>query len=485
MSVLTARVPRPLPASAVLSWLAVVGAVLLGPLVLHNPWVVAAAVLATALATAVFVHPPLAGYVVILTPLFAGLGRGTALPLIRPGEAVTLVVAAALLARVLLALASGDPPPTSPRRADASVVLLVVAGSVLPVVFLVARGRSVSQDDVLYAFQILKFAVVYLIVRLSIRTDEQVGRCLRLTMLVAAVVAVIGILQALDLFGVRQALLVHYPPTDDALLESSRASSTLAHPFAMADLMVFSLAVAGAWLVRWGGRRWLAAAAALFAVGALSSGEFSGALALVVAVTALGVLTRRLGRAMLALLPVAVLAGVLLQPIIDDRLQGFSSPRGLPDSWLGRLQNLENYVWPKLASGLNWVVGVRPSARVPIGNTPAPFVYIESGYTWLLWVGGIPLFVAFVVFLVTNFRATRRIASQRDDFVAIAATAAFVALSVVAVVTVLDAHLTLRGSGDLLFALLALAYAGTVSESRGPSPGVDGRSRVAIAETAR
>jgi protein-S-isoprenylcysteine O-methyltransferase Ste14 len=100
---------------------------------------------------------------------------------------------------------------------------------------------------------------------------------------------------------------------------------------------------------------------------------------------------------------------------------------------------------------------VRPSARVPIGNAPEPFVYIESGYTWLLWVGGVPLLVGFITFLVTNLRATRRRAQQNDQ-IGVASTAAFVSLSVVAVLTVLDPHLTLRGSGDLLFVLLALAH---------------------------
>lgn len=482
MNAATARL-RPLPPTTVLSAFVVAGAVLLGPLVLRNPWIATAAVLGAVLGTAVFVHPPLAGYVMVVTPLLAGLGRGTVLPLIRPGEAVTLLVGAALLTRLLLALASGDPPPARLQPADASMFFLALAASFLPLLFLVARGRAVSQDDVLYSFQIVKFGMVYLIVRVSVRTEEQVGRCLRLSMLVAAVVAVIGILQALDLLGAREALLVHYPPTDDALFESSRASSTLAHPFAMADLMVFNLAIAGAWLARSGRRTWLVAGAALFAVGAIASGEFSGALALVVAVTALGVLTRRLGRAMLGLLPVAILAGLILQPVIDARLRGFSSPQGLPDSWLGRLHNLQSYVWPKLATGLNWVVGVRPSARVPIGNAPAPFVYIESGYTWLFWVGGIPLFVAFIVFLVANLRATRRVAAERGDLVGVAATAAFVALAVVAVLTVLDPHVTLRGSGDLLFALLALAYAGGASAEGGRSPAGDGLSDVVAAET--
>ena len=448
----------PLPsATTVFVFIVLLASLLLGPLVARNPLVAVAAVLATALAAAAFVHPPLAVYVIVLMPLVAGIDRGTALPLIRPAEAITILVGVAVVARLLLALANGDALLASPNTAETSILFLAVAGSLLPLLFLIARGEAPTQDDILYSVQVPKFVLVYVIVRASIRTKEQVGRCLRLAMAVGAVVAVLGIFQALDMLGIRQVLLTYFPPTDDALVGSSRASSTLAHPFAMADLMIFNVAIVGAWFVRMGYQRWLLTAGALFAVATLSSGQFSGALGLVVAVVVLGLLTGRVHKVVVALLPVAMIAGVVLRPVIDARLQGFKSPAGLPESWLGRIHNLQTYVWPRLAEGLNWVLGVRPSARVPIGNTPEPFVYIESGYTWLLWVGGVPLLVGFIVFLVTNLRAARRRAQQNDQ-IGVASTAAFVALSVVGVLTVLDPHLTLRGSGDLLFVLLALAH---------------------------
>lgn len=468
------RVKGSAPAGARFVSLAVVlGAVVLGPLVIRQPVVAGVLVLTALLTVAAFVHRPAAGYVVVgVIPLIAGMHRGSALPLVRPSEALLLLAGGALLARRLLAAASDKPSPAPMTTPHASILFLVVAGSLLPLLWLLARGRPFTEDDVLYGVQVAKFAAVYLIVRVSIQSDDEVRRCCLISMAVGAAIAVIGILQALNLLSVPSLLEAHFKPTDEAALDANRASSTLGHSFAMADLLVFNLGLAGAWLARKRGRRsFLLTATALFAVGALASGKFSAALALVVAVAALGSVTGYTKRAALGLVPLVLLAALVLRPVIAARLQGFRSPEGLPDSWLGRLHNLETFVWPRLFSNFNWVLGVRPSAKVAEGGRPSsPFHYIESGYTWLLWVGGVPLLLAFVVFVYVNIRGTRRIAHARSDATGDAAIAAHVALVVLGAVTWLDPHMTLRGSGDLLFALLALAYTATGRTSRGERP---------------
>jgi hypothetical protein len=82
-------------------------------------------------------------------------------------------------------------------------------------------------------------------------------------------------------------------------------------------------------------------------------------------------------------------------------------------------------------------------------------VWIESGYTWLLWGGGVPLLASYLAFAAASIRKGWRFARRADA--AGAAGAAVAAIMCAQVVVMLfDPHLTYRGSGDTIFMLLAL-----------------------------
>jgi hypothetical protein len=275
-------------------------------------------------------------------------------------------------------------------------------------------------------------------------------------MLAAAAVCFIGILQALHLAGVPGLLAKYYAPVGiDTTLSDGRGSSLLGLPAAVADLAILNIAIAVAMLVRGYRRpRLLAGVAVLCALGVVAAAEFSTFIGLIVAVAVLLALTKS-RKIAAAIVPVSIVGGALLWPVIQTRIGGFNSATGLPVSWTNRLYNLQTYFWPTLFSDYNWIFGVRPSARIATSSRQYGYVWIESGYTWLLWGGGIPLLASYFAFVgAVIHRGVSYM--RRADSAGIAATAVTVVICAQLVLMAFDPHVTYRGSGDALFMMLAL-----------------------------
>jgi hypothetical protein len=435
----------------------------IGAVTALHPTRVLIAFLVLALVACVCARPALAAYLVItLTPLTVGISRGSALPLIRPNEAIALVAGAALAARGLVRLRTGQLARARLRldRAEVAMLLMAVANSVIPLLWMAVRSQPITKDDLLYALVLWKFIGLYAIVRFSVTTERQVRRCLWLSVAAACVVAVLAILQSLGKFGVT-GILAHYYSTanngETGGLQHGRGSSTLGLPAATADLMILNLAVlVGLW-TRYGRLRpALAAAGMLFVAGALSAGEFSSAIGLVIGIVCTATAARK-PRLLTVFMPGAAGAAYALRPVIGRRLSGFQSASGLPTSWTGRLQNLQSYFWPKLFSDWNFVLGVEPAARIQVATQLNGYVWIESGYTWLLWGGGIPLLASYLFFVYAVARRGWRVARGGSDASSVAGIAVFATVFVVAVLMAFDPHLTYRGSADAFFVVLALA----------------------------
>ncbi len=290
-----------------------------------------------------------------------------------------------------------------------------------------------------------------------------------MSLIAGVLVGVIGIMQSLDLLGVRAMLEPLFAPfgyTD--VVQSARAGSTVGLPAATADLMVLNLVIALGMLYRKPSLAWcLAPMTLVFVVAVFSAAEFSSALGLLIALVCVAVRLRRLDllKWCVVALPVAIVA---LWPTIAPRIEDFSSLHGMPTSWLVRYHNLSTYFWPPIVDGTNFLVGVRPAARVPVDEGAFGFIWIESGYLWLLWGGGLPLLAAFCWFVWTSLRATGPAARLLADSSAVAGLAAYTGLVSCVVLMIFDPHITYRGSADALFGLLALSACGhqVVEKSR-------------------
>lgn len=445
-------------------WLLVPSAVAalgVGAVIALHPTRVLIAFLVLALGACVWARPALAAYLVItLTPLTVGISRGSALPLVRPNEAIALVVGATLAVRGLARLRAGQPVRLRVDRVEVAMLLMAVTNSVISLLWMMVRSHPISMDDLLYALVLWKFIGLYAIVRFSVTTERQVRRCVWLSVAAACVVGVLAILQSLGKFGVASMLAHYYSASQNGAtggLQNGRGSSTLGLPAATADLMILNLAVVVGLWTRYRRHRWaLTVAGLIFVMGSLSAGEFSSAIGLVVGIVCIAAAARQ-PKILAVFLPGAAAAAYALRPVIGRRLSGFQSASGLPASWTGRLQNLQGYFWPKLASDWNWVLGVEPAARIQVTTQLNGYVWIESGYTWLLWGGGIPLLASYLFFVYATARRAWQVARRESDARSVAAIAVFAAVFVVAVLMAFDPHLTYRGSADAFFFLLALA----------------------------
>jgi hypothetical protein len=421
----------------------VIGALGLGAIATAQPRLSMAVALGLSLVAVVAARPVVGVYLlVVLTPLTAGIDRGTLVPVLRPNEALCGLVAMALLARGLVRLRTARDVTFRVDPMLGAVLALAMTSSVVPLLWMRVQGHAVTSDDVLYALLMWKYVVVFLIVRAAKLTEQQIWRTLFLSVATAAVISAISLLQTAGWAPVVTLLKTYFTTNDNVeAITSSRGSSTLGLPIAVADLLTFNLAIVMG--VIWLRRRTTALLLA-------------AAFMLTLGVVVLCVLTRSAFSARFLLIGGAISIPVLW-PVIETRLAGFQSLSGLPISWTGRLDNLRSYFWPVLFSEHRYLLGVRPAARVPAPHRANGFIWIESGYTWLLWAGGIPLLLAFVWFVVVACRVARQAIRSDSDAKRITGLATFVAVSVISVLMIFDPHLTYRGVADELFALLALS----------------------------
>ncbi len=429
-------------------------------------------ILAASIVLAIVVARPVRAAFLYLaaTPLIAGLPRGGAIPQVRPSEALLALLLAGVGLRLLTEGLGGHRPQQlrdyRVTSLDRSILAMAVLGSFVPLLWRAARGYRPLVDDLLYATTLWKYLLVFVLFRLVIFDEQQVRTCVNIMLGAGIIVGAIAIAQAVNA-PVVPGLLAALQDEPLQAVTNNRGSSTLGTSHGVADVMAFNLAFTlSFWWLRIG-PRWLSASGAcFFGLACLASGQFSAAVAVAVVTVTFGVLVGRPWRMLAAAVPASLVAGALLWPVLEARLNS-TDASGVPESWAARRFNLTNYFWPELFRDGNWILGVRPAGRLPSFEPWREWVYIESGHTWLLWTGGVPLLLAFLWLSWGAARGTLALAdrprwagpgrsSATTRFGSALGLATAPAFAVVFVLMLFDIHLTLRGPADALFPLLAL-----------------------------
>lgn len=451
-----------LPSDLALIAAAAVAAVGVGYLATVVPVVGLLGIVGIGVFVAVMVWPQLGAYTyVALLPFLAGIPRGQYLPFLRLTEVVQLVLTAALMSRFLLSLLNGAPiPRLRLSTLDRAFIAFALFTSAVPIGWLLLRGIPISRGDLLSTIPIWKYYGLFLLVRASVKRVEHVKTCLIISVAAACVTGLVATFQALDLFGAPALLATFWAPpgTEAQELVDGRGSGFLASSIATASYVTYNLGIAAALL--WNDRSskgFAAPAALVLTVSAFGIGQITGLLSMLIVVFIVASLSGRLKnltRSAIAIIPISVLA---VWPVLNNRINETESSTGLPQSWVVRWDNLSTFYWPEIR-GWNWLTGVRPDSVVIAPETWREQIFLESGYTWLLWVGGIPLVLVFVVFARTLLRELYSVVVFRSDAIGVAALAGFAAYITVVTLAILDMHITTRGEADITYVLCALAF---------------------------
>lgn len=469
------RIESP-PTPAVNRWLglgaagcAVVGgglAVAAGPLLVFAAIGVLALI---GLFAAAAYRPVFATYAYLGTlPLITGIERGNLIPLVRPNEALLVVLLAGALLGGYLRWCRGERVALQLHQLDIPVGVFLLMSTVWPLLSLILRGHTPATSDLAAVLPVCKLIAIYLLVRFSVTTEAQLVRCFRLIIWPGAVVAVIAILQTLHVGPVVSMLQAVWTPDSNAAALAERGTTTFGSPIATGDYIIICLTLVICCGVR--GlldRRERLALGLVLGAGVLAAGQFSTWIS---AVVAAALILWRFGTVrhnsirFLWLVPVALAVGA---PALIGRLQGFGD-YGVPLSWIGRWNNLSNFYLPRFGV-INVLLGVSPNSVLQAPERWREVIYLESGYLELLWIGGIPLLAAFIWLSVAVLRRTGKLMAQshgqpqsggepggQSGATVAAASALWVCWWFVLIVTVLDPHLTLRGTGDVLFMLMGI-----------------------------
>ncbi|RBY84510.1 hypothetical protein DQ241_17675 [Blastococcus sp. TF02A-30] len=480
-------------------WLVVLAAAACGgAAVAISPLMAGAATGAAAVVVLVIHRPEWAGYIYLgLTPLIVGLQRGMLIPVIRLNEALLGLLCLAVVLGSVRRWALAGFPRLDVRVVDLAVLGLALFSSVTSLLWMYARAVDITADDILFALTLWKYGALYLLFRITIRSEAQVRRAILVALLACVPVAVLGVLQAVGVGPVLAFLVPFATDEGPAALANNRASSTIGAPIPFGDVMVMVFALALGWLTHVRAHRLpMAAIAALFGISAVASGQVSSWLGLLVAGLVIGWAMGRLRHAVAGIAVLGAASAIALQPVISARVP---TGGGVPTAWTGedgRIGNLSEFIWPRIGEGVNWLFGVRTSARIPAPEVWREWVWIESGYTWLMWNGGLPLTAAFVVFAVSALKVAQRVVRDGTPAFRAVGLAALGVLAMEVVLMVVDPHLTMRGAADLLFPMIALCvnwhlgFSRTATSAAGsgapppfPGPGVGGSVNAAGAQS--
>jgi len=374
-----------------------------------------------------------------------------------------LVLMGAAFSGALLLYARGDRWSFALRPVDWWMLALGFFGSVVPIVLVLARGGVLDVGAIASAFPLFKYLLLWLFVRLSVRTDADVAMVLVAAVAAACCVAALAVPEGLGIGPLSDVTRALTGGTTAAV--EGRAFTLLGSAISTGAVLAMCATVAFGLAVSY--RSLLAAGVtAMLVVGSVATGQATSVVAVATVLAVAAWRHKVFLKTVTVGVPFAVVAALVMAPILQSRLADVPGRSFIPQSWLVRWVNVSELYWPDIRSG-GWLWGVNPDSVVVPPDSWRTDVFLESGYLWTLWVGGLPLFLCFAGLLISIWRSLNVESSDPTFQVALTTGSALVVF--MAIFNVIDPHLTLRGGADLFYILVPVALAATpmaVKDSR-------------------
>lgn len=441
---------------------AIVAAVVVGIAARTGPVEGCLAVVAIAVCLEVFRRPALGALLLVAAvPITAGLRRGFPVPSVRPSELLVITLAP------LVIVAVGRRDGIRWRTLDWLLLAYVVATAVLGTYNVVRRGETMDASMVGKLLSPLQFLLLLRATSVALVTPALRRNAVRLVFLASVPVALLALLQQLNVAGTR-VWLARVLATDifDSPSYSgfSRATSVFPHWNTLAgyEFLIVLLGV-GLLLVRGQrtiDRRLLVGVLALNGAALLLSATIAAAFGVVAGTFALGAWHGRIRNVVTWLLCAAAVAFVLFGSFLLGRFdqqyeKSYSVDQHplIPHSVAMRIEIWKDDYLPAVSGRLAAGYGPDIPPEVRWGFT-------ESLYITLLLRGGLPLLCIFVALVLAWIAALRRYVDDPDpDRRTLARVIAVAVLALVPMHFVFP-YLANSGLSHLIWALTGVALAG-------------------------
>jgi hypothetical protein len=357
------------------------------------------------------------GVLALVFPITTGIARGALIPLLRPSEAILLIVVTGLMVHYLprrrtLAL----------RRLDYLLGGFAVGLVLIPALLLFVTNYpfdisvSTQFDRWRDVFGPLQFLAFYLIFSRTDLARREVAICLNLALGASVIVGLVAIVQLTGILpGLRDFIETYYPPTELRAWESlHRPPSLLGHFSAVGAFAALNYTLA---LVLAAIRHpsfspiWLGLAMVVNAAAVLAALTVAPIVALVPVTIAVIWYARRVPAQLVVTVAVAVVLGaVLFSPFLAGRLQeqqiGFAAAQGVvaPQSLDARVRLWEAFFLPALAPHIWLGTGTVLPAEIP----PALISNIDNEYLGEAFRAGLIGVALLITLLVGLFLAGLR-----------------------------------------------------------------------------